>query len=297
MWKVCTSVLRSSVRDYDTLRALPWLSRHLSSASSGSSSAEPALTVSSQHDGIRTITLNNPKKRNALSLAMLESLRRDLLGGGSQTDLQVIIIAAEGPVFSAGHDLNELSPAHSRDKHTEIFDACTRVMTLVQDLPVPVIAKVRGLATAAGCQLVASCDIVVASDTAQFATPGVKVGLFCSTPAVALGRAVPRKVAMEMLFTGQPITAQDALLHGLVSKVVPESKLDEETDRLAQKICTTSRSVTAIGKACFYSQITKSRDEAYREAGEVMVDNLQTADGREGISAFLEKRKPTWSHQ
>ncbi|XP_019633140.1 PREDICTED: enoyl-CoA hydratase domain-containing protein 3, mitochondrial-like isoform X1 [Branchiostoma belcheri] len=295
MWKVCASVLRSSVQGYNNRRVLPLLSRHLSSATPGAT--EPGLTVSSQHAGIRTITLNNPRKRNALSLAMLESLRRDLLTGGSQDDLQVIIIAAEGPVFSAGHDLNELSPAHSREKHTEIFDACTRVMTLVQDLPVPVIAKVQGLATAAGCQLVASCDIVVASDTAQFATPGVKVGLFCSTPAVALGRAVPRKVAMEMLFTGQPITAQDALLHGLVSKVVPESKLDEETHRLAQQICTTSRSVTAIGKACFYSQITKSRDEAYREAGEVMVDNLQTEDGREGISAFLEKRKPTWSHR
>ncbi|XP_067391071.1 enoyl-CoA hydratase domain-containing protein 3, mitochondrial [Emydura macquarii macquarii] len=254
------------------------------------------LTRARQADGIRHIILNNPRKRNALSLSMLKCLRDDILHDIESKALRVIIITAEGPVFSAGHDLKELSSEQDMKHHTEVFETCTEVMTLLQKLPVPVIAQVNGLATAAGCQLVASCDIAVASEKSRFATPGVKVGLFCSTPAVAVGRALPRKVALEMLFTGEPISAQDALLHGLLSRVVPEDKLEEETMKIAHKICETSRSVVALGKATFYRQMALGLDDAYRMTSQVMVDNLTLKDGQEGIEAFIQKRKPIWSH-
>ncbi|GCB62616.1 hypothetical protein scyTo_0007260 [Scyliorhinus torazame] len=254
------------------------------------------LTVRKQKDGIRTIILNNPKKRNALSLTMLKSLRSDLLHEAESNDLRVIVISAEGPVFSSGHDLKELTSAKGWDHHAEVFAVCTEVMTLLQDIPVPVIAKVNGLATAAGCQLVASCDVAVVSDKSKFATPGVNVGVFCSTPAVAVGRSLPRKVTLEMLFTGEPISAHDALLHGLVSRVVPEDKLDEVTMKIAGKICETSRSVVALGKATFYKQMALNRNEAYQIAAQVMVDNLTLKDGQEGILSFIQKRKPVWTH-
>ncbi|XP_036616253.1 enoyl-CoA hydratase domain-containing protein 3, mitochondrial [Trichosurus vulpecula] len=257
---------------------------------------EQQLTICRQLDGIRTIILNNPKKRNALSLPMLKSLQNDILHDAESKDLRVIIISAEGPVFSSGHDLKELTDEQSQDYHAEVFQTCAEVMMLIQKHPVPIIAKVNGLATAAGCQLVASCDIALASEKSHFATPGVNVGLFCSTPAVALGRAVPKKVALEMLFTGEPITAQEALLHGLLSRVVPEEKLEEETMKIAQKICTSSRSVVAAGKATFYRQLTQDLKTAYRFASQAMMDNLATQDGQEGITAFIRKRKPVWSH-
>ncbi|XP_027019656.1 enoyl-CoA hydratase domain-containing protein 3, mitochondrial isoform X2 [Tachysurus fulvidraco] len=249
-----------------------------------------------QKDGIRRLILNNPKKRNALSLAMLTSLQENILTGIDDKDLRVIIISAQGPVFSSGHDLKELTSEQGRDYHTKVFRVCTEVMTLIQDLPVPVIAMVNGIATAAGCQLVASCDIAVATDKSSFATPGVNVGLFCSTPGVAIGRAVPRKVAMEMLFTGRPITAQKALLHGLVSKVVREECLEEETLAIARRICESSRPVVALGKAAFQRQMAQSRDAAYATATAVMVDNLALHDGQEGIRAFIEKRQPLWTN-
>ncbi|XP_057711633.1 enoyl-CoA hydratase domain-containing protein 3, mitochondrial [Corythoichthys intestinalis] len=260
------------------------------------SEPEP-LTVCRQDNGIRRIILNNPKKRNTLSLRMLESLQKDILADVDNQDLRVIIISAEGPVFSSGHDLKELTSAQGRDYHTRVFRTCTKVMTLIQDIPVPVIAMVNGVATAAGCQLVASCDVAVASDKSTFATPGVNVGLFCSTPAVALGRAVPRKVAMEMLFTGTPISAHDALLHGLLSKVVPEERLEAETLAIARRVCRASRPVVALGKAAFQKQMSQGRDAAYATASEVMVDNLALRDGQEGIRAFVEKREPVWSHR
>ncbi|KAL0962826.1 hypothetical protein UPYG_G00345980 [Umbra pygmaea] len=255
------------------------------------------LTVKQQSNGIRTITLNNPKKRNALSLPMLNSLRDNILAGIDSDDLRVIIIAANGPVFSSGHDLNELTSSQGRGYHTKVFEACSEVMTLIQDIPVPVIAMVNGVATAAGCQLVASCDIAVVSEKSSFGTPGVNVGLFCSTPAVALGRAVPRKVALEMLFTGKPISAQDALLHGLVSKVVPDERLEEETLAIAQRVCQASRPVVALGKATFHRQMAQGRDAAYETASRVMVDNLALRDGQEGIRAFIDKRKPLWTNR
>ncbi|XP_007444477.2 enoyl-CoA hydratase domain-containing protein 3, mitochondrial, partial [Python bivittatus] len=244
----------------------------------------------------RNIVLNNPGKRNALSLSMLKSLHQDILHNIDSTDLRVIIISAEGPVFSSGHDLKELTEREGTKQHMDIFKTCSEVMTLLPKLPVPVIAKVNGLATAAGCQLVASCDIAVASEKSRFATPGVNVGLFCSTPAVAIGRSLPRKVALEILFTGEPMTAQDALLHGLISRVVPEDQLEGETLRIAHKICESSRAVLALGKATFYKQMEQDIGTAYQIASQVMVDNLALKDGQEGIEAFISKRKPNWFH-
>ncbi|XP_053321218.1 enoyl-CoA hydratase domain-containing protein 3, mitochondrial [Spea bombifrons] len=254
------------------------------------------LTVCVQEEGIRRIILNNPEKRNALSLAMLQSLQKDLLQNVDDVGLRVIVIAAEGPVFSSGHNLKELTAEYGRDYQAEVFNTCSKLMTSIQTVPVPVIAQVNGLATAAGCQLVASCDIAVASDKSRFATPGVNVGLFCSTPAVALGRAVPRKVALEMLFTGEPISAHDALVHGLISKVVPEENLENETMKIARKICQASRSVVALGKATFYRQMAQGLDEAYKLTSQVMVENLALKDGQEGIEAFSQKRKPVWTN-
>ncbi|XP_074874058.1 enoyl-CoA hydratase domain-containing protein 3, mitochondrial [Carettochelys insculpta] len=274
----------------------PFASGLSSGAAAGSGPQLEKLTSTRQRGGIRHIILNNPKKRNALSLSMLKCLRNDILHDIESKALRVIIISAEGPVFSAGHDLKELSSEQDTEYLTDIFETCAEVMTLLQKLPVPVIAKVNGLATAAGCQLVASCDIAIASDKSRFATPGVNVGLFCSTPAVALGRALPRKVVLEMLFTGEPISAHDALLHGLLSQVVPEDKLDEETMKIAHKICETSRSVVALGKATFYKQMALDLDAAYRMTSQIMVDNLTLKDGQEGIEAFTQKRKPVWSH-
>ncbi|XP_037318373.1 enoyl-CoA hydratase domain-containing protein 3, mitochondrial isoform X1 [Pungitius pungitius] len=260
------------------------------------SEPEP-LTVRQQNNGIRQIILNNPKKRNALSLSMLESLRENLLADVDSEDLRVVVISARGPVFSSGHDLKELTSAQGREYHTKVFHTCAEVMTLIQDIPVPVIAMVNGVATAAGCQLVASCDVAVATEKSTFATPGVNVGLFCSTPAVAIGRAVPRKVAMEMLLTGTPISARDALLHGLISRVVAEERLEEETLAIARRVCRASRPVVALGKATFQRQMAQGRDAAYATASKVMVDNLALRDGQEGIRAFIEKRKPVWSNK
>ncbi|XP_072257890.1 enoyl-CoA hydratase domain-containing protein 3, mitochondrial [Pyxicephalus adspersus] len=255
----------------------------------------PPLTVTVQEGGIRKITMNNPQKRNALSLSMLQSLQNDISYEADDMNLRVIVIAAEGPVFSSGHNLKEFTSAQGKEYHAEVFNACVKLMKTIQTIPVPVIAQVNGLATAAGCQLVASCDIAVASDRSKFATPGVNVGLFCSTPAVALGRAVPRKVALEMLFTGEPISAHDALLHGLVSSVVPEENLETETMRIASKICQASRSVVGLGKAAFYKQMSQSLEEAYKFTSEVMLENLSLKDGQEGIEAFTQKRKPVWT--
>ncbi|XP_070247930.1 enoyl-CoA hydratase domain-containing protein 3, mitochondrial [Myotis yumanensis] len=279
-------------------RCVPLAAGFCSRGPAGAGQPEPGsrLTSSRQRDGIRNIVLSNPKRRNALSLAMLKSLQRDILHEAESTDLKVIIISAEGPVFSSGHDLKELTDEQGPEYHTEVFQTCSEVMMLIQNHPVPVIAMVNGLATAAGCQLVASCDIAVASDKSSFATPGVNLGLFCSTPGVALGRAVPTKVALEMLFTGEPISAQEALLHGMLSRVVPEEQLEEETMRIARKIASLSRPVVSLGKAAFYKQVHQDLRTAYHLASQTMVDNVALQDGQEGIKAFIQKRKPVWSH-
>uniref|UniRef100_M0RDR1 Enoyl-CoA hydratase domain-containing protein 3, mitochondrial n=1 Tax=Rattus norvegicus TaxID=10116 RepID=M0RDR1_RAT len=266
------------------LRRSPWAPLSAGFCSPGSArpagpESEPRLTSTRQQDGIRSASVFRHTRR------------------GHRIPLQMVVSHhVVGPVFSSGHDLKELTGAQGRDYHTEVFQTCSEVMMLIQNHPVPIIAMVNGLATAAGCQLVASCDIAVASDKSSFATPGVNVGLFCSTPAVALGRAVPRKVALEMLFTGEPISAQEALRHGLISKVVPEEQLEEEATRIAKKIASLSRSVVALGKATFYKQLPQDLSTAYFLASQAMVDNLTLKDGQEGIEAFIQKRRPVWSH-
>ena len=245
-------------------------------------------------DGIAVLTLNNPKRRNALSSRALAALEERLDEIARNPDARVVVINAKGPVFSSGHDLNELVNG-SPDDYTAVFDACTRVMEAIRLLPKPVIAQVQGLATAAGCQLVATCDIAVAADTAAFATPGVQIGLFCTTPGVAVARSVMPKKAMEMLLTGQPIPAQEALDFGLISRIVPADELETHTMQLARQIAAASAHTLALGKAAFYRQVEMNRPDAYRFAGKIMVDNLLAADAHEGITAFLEKRPPVWT--
>jgi enoyl-CoA hydratase/carnithine racemase len=211
----------------------------------------------------------------------------------ADSEVHVVILRAAGPVFSSGHDLRELANGSAAD-HAELFALCTDVMESIRKLPQPVIAQVHGLATAAGCQLAATCDLVVASEDASFATPGVKIGLFCTTPAVALSRAVPPKKAMEMLLTGTAISAAAAERAGLVNRVVPRDRLDEETMMLARLIAASSRSTVAMGKQAFYRQLPLDRPAAYEVAERVMVENAAIADAQEGMRAFLEKRPPSW---
>ena len=245
-------------------------------------------------DGIAVLTLNNPDRRNALSFLTLLNLERRLSEMATDPDARVVVIRSEGPVFSSGHDLNELVNGDAED-YTAVFDACTRVMEGIRLLPKPVIAQVQGLATAAGCQLVATCDIAVAADTAAFATPGVQIGLFCTTPGVAVARSVMPKKAMEMLLTGRPISAQEALEFGLISRIAPADDLEEQVMDLARQIASASAQTLALGKAAFYKQIEMDRPSAYQFAGKVMVDNLLEDDAHEGITAFLEKRPPVWT--
>jgi enoyl-CoA hydratase/carnithine racemase len=244
-------------------------------------------------DHIATLTLNHPEKRNALSRAMLTALGHELTRIASDAQVRVVILRAEGPVFSAGHDLRELVGGTEED-YAALFALCSEVMEAIRNLPQPVIAQVHGVATAAGCQLVASCDLAVASDDATFATPGVKIGLFCTTPAVALARAVTPKKAMEMLLTGTPIKAADAERIGLVNRVVPADQLAEETLRLARQIASASAYTVALGKGAFYEQLPLDYPEAYEAAGKVMVENALAEDAQEGMRAFLEKRAPSW---
>lgn len=253
----------------------------------------PALILTESRDGIERWTLNHPAKRNALSRAMLASLLGHLERVRQQRAIRVVILAAAGPVFCSGHDLVELSQADSAAQ-AEIFALCTQVMEAIRLLPQPVIAEVQGLATAAGCQLAATCDLVVASETASFATPGVKIGLFCTTPAVALSRAVPAKKALEMLLTGVPITAREAEHWGLVNRVVPADRLAEETRALARHIVQASAAVVALGKQAFYEQLPLDHAGAYALAQPLMVRNAGFPDAQEGMQAFLEKRPPRW---
>lgn len=254
---------------------------------------EPILhSVSPQ--GVATLKLNNPGRRNALSSPTLAALEERLAQIAEDPAARVVVIRSEGPVFSSGHDLNELVNGSAED-YGEVFEACSRVMEAIRLLPKPVIAQVQGLATAAGCQLVATCDIAVAADTASFATPGVQIGLFCTTPGVAVARSVMPKKAMEMLLTGRPISAQEALDFGLVSRIVPAEGLEEAVDELATQIASASAQTLALGKAAFYRQIEMDRPSAYQFASRVMVDNLLADDAKEGISAFLEKRNPVWT--
>ena len=256
--------------------------------------SDTPVLYSLNSDGVATLTLNNPERRNALSSPTLEALERLLEQIADDLQVRVVVLRSEGPVFSSGHDLNELVNG-DEGEYTNVFEACTRVMEAIRLLPKPVIAQVQGLATAAGCQLVATCDIAVAADNAVFATPGVQIGLFCTTPGVAVARSVMPKKAMEMLLTGRPISAQEALEFGLISRIAPPDELEEQVNELARQIASASSHTLALGKAAFYQQIEMDRPSAYQFASKVMVDNLLADDAKEGISAFLEKRPPVWT--
>lgn len=250
-------------------------------------------------DGIARITLDDPTRRNALSMRMMTALSSAVGDLGARHDVRVIVIAARGPAFSAGHDLKEMTAARTNDDRGRAFfeqtmNTCARLMTSVVRCSKPVIAEVAGVATAAGCQLVASCDLAIASQKASFATPGVHIGLFCSTPMVALSRNLSRKHAMEMLLTGVSISAEDAARMGLVNKVVAPEALTEETMALAKLVASKSPLTLKIGKEAFYAQAEMGLEEAYRLTAAVMVENMLARDAEEGISAFIEKRHPTW---
>jgi enoyl-CoA hydratase/carnithine racemase len=240
------------------------------------------------------ITLNRPERRNALSLDLMRELISCLDEMAGETNIRAIILAASGKVFSSGHDLSEMVGRTVND-YRRLFDVCTELMMKIQSISQPVIAQVQGVATAAGCQLVATCDLAIASDQAAFATPGVKIGLFCTTPMVALSRAVGRKRALEMLLTGKLVDAATAADWGLVNRVVPAAELEAATRELACKIAQASSFTVALGKQAYYAQIDLDQPKAYAYAKEVMTLNALAHDAQEGISAFLEKRVACWS--
>jgi enoyl-CoA hydratase/carnithine racemase len=249
--------------------------------------------LSTREGSLAVITLNRPERRNAMSLDLMLELIACLDEIGSSREIRSVILGAAGKVFSSGHDLNELVGGTIAD-YRRLFDVCAQLMAKIQSIPQPVVAQVQGIATAAGCQLVATCDLAVSSDQATFATPGVKNGLFCSTPMVALTRAVGRKRAMEMLLTGRPIDARSALEWGLVNRVVPAAGLEPETRKLACQIAEASPLTISIGKQAFYAQIELDQPRAYAYAKEVMSMNAAAYDAQEGITAFLEKRAACW---
>jgi len=245
-------------------------------------------------DAAAVLTLNRPERRNALSLGLMRELTATFEELAGDAAVRAVVLAANGKVFSSGHDLNELS-GRPRAEYDELFAACTTLMTCIQSIPQPVIAEVRGLATAAGCQLVATCDLALADESASFATPGVRIGLFCSTPMVALTRAIGRKRAMEMLLTGRAIDAATAADWGLINAVKPAASLRAATLELAAHIGAASPLTVATGKRAFYAQIDLPQPAAYETACAVMSGNAETADAQEGITAFLGKRAPVWS--
>jgi enoyl-CoA hydratase/carnithine racemase len=260
---------------------------------------EDALLLTAREGAVLILTLNRPEARNALSEGLMAALHVALDDAGRDPTVRVAIIAANGPAFCAGHDLKEMRPHwadgdRGRHYYERLMKQCSRLMQSIVRCPKPVIAEVQGIATAAGCQLVASCDLAVAAEGARFATPGVNIGLFCSTPMVALSRNVARKEAMEMLLTGDTIDTARAHAIGLVNRVVPAATLRAETLKLAQHIATKSRATIAIGKEAFYRQLEMPLAAAYDFASEVMTRNMLEADAEEGISAFIDKREPTW---
>ena len=240
------------------------------------------------------LTLNRPQRRNALSLELMREVIDCLSEIGRNRSLRVVLLKAAGKVFSSGHDLSEMV-GRDINEYREVFDVCTEMMTRVQSIPQPVIAEVQGIATAAGCQLVATCDLAVASDQAAFATPGVKIGLFCTTPMVALSRAIGRKRALQMLLTGEMVDAVTAAEWGLINLVVPAAELEEQSRNLAARIAEASSLTVALGKQAFYTQIDLDQPKAYAYAKEVMSMNSLAADAQEGISAFLGKRPACWT--
>ena len=246
-------------------------------------------------DNIATLTLNRPAARNALSMGLMQALDDALAAIAGDPSVKAVIVAANGPAFCAGHDLREIRATPNREAYEAVFALCSRLMQRIVRLPKPVIARVHGVATAAGCQLVASADLAVAADSARFATPGVDIGLFCSTPMVALTRAVGRKAAMEMLLTGDMVPAARARELGLINTVVPEAELASATRALALRIASKSPLTVAFGKEAFYRQAEMDLTDAYAYASEVMTRNMMARDAAEGIDAFLGKREPQWT--
>jgi len=244
--------------------------------------------------GVATLTLNRPDAHNTLSIALLTELERALAAVAADPAVRVVVLAANGRTFCAGHDVKELRALDGREALAALFALCSRVMTGIVRLPQPVIAKVQGAAAAAGCQLVASCDLAYAATSARFATPGINLGLFCSTPGVALARSVGRKAALEMLLSGEPVDAAAAEARGLINRAVAPERLDAEVAAMAALIASKSPHVLALGKAAFHRQVDMGLDDAYACAGEAMVANMLAADAAEGFDAFLTKRAPVW---
>ncbi|MGI9380308.1 MAG: enoyl-CoA hydratase [Methyloligellaceae bacterium] len=263
-------------------------------ANNSSANVDADVLLREFQDGICTLTLNRPGQRNALSLNLINALIRELDDIAQDTAIRVVILAGAGPVFSSGHDLREIRDNPSEQFYRQLFDNCSSLMMKIITLPQPVIARVHGPASAAGCQLVATCDLAVATNTATFATPGVNIGLFCSTPMVALSRNVGRKHAMRMLLSGEPVSATRAQEMGLVSDVTEEENLDVACVELARLIASKSRQAVKIGKEAFYRQLELGIKEAYEFAGDVMTVNMSKEDAAEGIGAFLDKRDPQW---
>jgi len=261
-----------------------------------SENAVPAL-LRRDREGVATLTLNRPRQYNALSTEMMAALQKELDTIKENRGVKTVVIEGANHRFCAGHDLKELRANSDRTFFEGVFAQCSQLMLSLVRLPQPVIAKVEGIATAAGCQLVASCDLAYAAETAQFGTPGVNIGLFCSTPMVALSRAVPRKQAMEMLLSGEMISAKKAEAYGLINHAVPAAELDAEVTTMAQIIVSKSPLSLRIGKEAFYRQIKLGLEDAYSYASEVMTRNMLARDAEEGIDAFLEKRTPVWDKE
>lgn len=243
---------------------------------------------------IATVTLDRPEKRNALSLDVLRALTSAMRAFADDTEVRVVVLAAVGPAFSAGHDIAEMVDERGQLYYAELFDECVELMQAIRDLPQVVIAKVQGVATAAGCQLVAACDLAIAADTATFATPGVRIGLFCSTPMVPVARAIGRKRALELLFTGDPIDATTAVDWGLINHAVPPAELDAAVDALARRVAAAAGATLALGKRTFYAQDGLDEATAYGIAAPTMAANAMFDDAQEGMAAFLDKRPPEW---
>lgn len=268
------------------------------SVTADAQSETPDPMVLRRDDGaVATLTLNRPTAYNALSIGLMEAVLEELAALDRDPSIAVVVIEGSGRGFCAGHDLKEIQANPDTAFRERTFKTCSAMMLAVTKLRQPVIAKIHGIATAAGCQLVATCDLAVAAETARFGTPGVNIGLFCSTPMVALSRAVHRKQAMEMLLTGELITAERAVETGLINRAVSESDLDRETKGLADLIASKSHKVLKTGKEAFHRQIDMTLEEAYAYTGGVMVDNLGYADSQEGIAAFIDKRPPLWKHE
>jgi len=257
-------------------------------------SPDAPLVLRHDVEGVATLTLNRPEQRNALSVGLMSALEEEISALAKDETVRAVVIAANGPAFCAGHDLKEIRANPGREASEALFTQCSRLMLTITRLPQPVIARVHALATAAGCQLVATCDLAVAARSSWFATPGVHIGLFCSTPMVALSRNVGRKQTMQMLITGDRVEAEQAERWGLVNTVVDDDQLDAAIGEIAAKITSKSSLTLAIGKEAFYRQIDMDIESAYAFASETMTRNMMARDAEEGIDAFIEKRKPKW---